>query len=129
MHIYIHYHLLKDGGGKIDDYQKIHEKMDCSKAYISHNGHRALTHHSMWIHEVMIAIFGYTIINSDNKNVSVKDICEIHILEDFGMKFIPTAQDYIENMEIKDWMNNALKDGPSSYKKIKENQMSKSLND
>lgn len=81
-------------GGKLEDYLDIHIKMDCSKAYISDNRHRALTHNSFWIHEVMIKIFGYTITNSDGKEVSVKDICEMHILEDFGMRFIPTAQDY-----------------------------------
>lgn len=105
--------------GKPEDYLKIHQKMDCSKAYISHNGHRALTHHSFWVHEVMIPLFGYVIKNSDGLDVSVKDICERHILEDFHMKFIPTAQDYLENMEVKEWMNNGIIDTPPSYKGIK----------
>lgn len=107
-------------GGKIEDYLDIHMKMDCSKAYVADNRHRALTHTNFWIHEVMIPIFGYTIKNSDGKDISVKDICEQHILEDFAMKFIPTAQDYIENMDFKDWMQNGIKDTPSSFKKIKE---------
>lgn len=107
-------------GGEISDYINIHIKMDCSKAYISDNRHRALTHNSFWIHEVMIPIFGYTITNSDGKVVSVKDICEIHVLEDFGMRFIPSAQDYLENMDFKDWMQNGIKDTPSSFKKLKE---------
>jgi hypothetical protein len=37
-------------------------------------------------------------------------------LEDFG-GFIPTPQDYIENMEWQDWMNNG-KGVPSSCKKL-----------
>ena len=113
-------------GGIPEDYLSIHMKMDCSKAYIADNRHRTLTHTNFWIHEVMIPIFGYTIKNSDNKEISVKDICERHILEDFGMKFIPTAQDYIENMEFKDWMQNGIKDYPSSFKKIKEKNESSS---
>ena len=105
-------------GGDPEDYLSIHIKMDCSKAYISSNLHRALTHHSFWIHEVMIPIFGYTITNSDGRVVSVKDICEEHILEDFGMKFIPTAQDYLENMEFQDWMQNGVRGVPSSFRKL-----------
>lgn len=53
-----------------------------------------------------------------SKNVSVRDVCEQHILEDFGNKFIPTAQDYLEHMEFQDWMNNAVKGAPSSHKKL-----------
>ena len=107
-------------GGQPDDYLTIHIKMDCSKAYFPSNVHRALTHHSFWIHEVMIPLFGYTIKNSDEKDVCVKDICEQHLLEDFGMKFIPTAQDYLENMEFKDWMQNGIKGHPSSFEKISQ---------
>lgn len=110
-------------GGQLEDYLEIHVKMDCSKAYISSNLHRTLTHNSFWIHEVMIPIYGYTITNSDGKQISVKDICEQHILEDFGMRFIPTAQDYLENMEFKDWMQNGLSDVPASFVKIQEKKL------
>jgi cysteinyl-tRNA synthetase len=109
-------------GGKPEDYLAIHIKMDCSKAYFSSNIHRALTHHSFWIHEVMIPIFGYTFKNSDGNDICVKDVCEQHILEDFGMRFIPTAQDYLENMEFKDWMQNGIKDTPSSFSKLNNNK-------
>jgi hypothetical protein len=112
-------------GGVAEDYMEIHMKMDCSKAYISSNLHRALTHHSFWIHEVMIPIFGYVLTNSDGKDVAVKDICEVHILEDFMMKYVPTAQDYLEFMTLEDWMQNGIKGVPSSYKKILERQQQK----
>jgi hypothetical protein len=72
------------------------------------------------IEHSLIQTFGYTFKNSDGKDICVKDICEQHILEDFGMRFIPTAQDYLENMEFKDWMQNGIKDIPSSYVKLKE---------
>ena len=110
-------------GGKPEDYLTIHIKMDCSKAYFPSNVHRALTHHSFWIHEVMIPIFGYTFKNSDGKDICVKDVCEQHILEDFGMRFIPTAQDYLENMEFKDWMQNGMKDTPSSFSKLNNKKL------
>lgn len=65
---------------------------------------------------------GTCIKNSDGKQVSVRDVAEQHILEDYGMKFIPTAQDYIENMEFQDWMNNGRSGCPSSYKRIEKNK-------
>lgn len=107
-------------GGEIEDYLNIHIKMDCSKAYFPSNLHRALTHHSFWIHEVMLPLFGYMIKNSQGKEVSVKDICEQHLLEDFGGRFIPTAQDYLENMEFQDWMQNGIQGQPPSFRKISE---------
>ena len=107
-------------GGKPEDYMPIHKKMDCSKAIIPDNRHRLLTHNMFWVNEVMIPIFGDVIVNSDGKNVSVKDICEQHILEDFSMRFIPTPQDYFEEMPLADWMNNGLGAPPSSAKKIIE---------
>lgn len=107
-------------GGVPDDYLTLHIKMDCSKAYVADNRHRALTHTNFWIHEVMIPIFGYTIKNSEGKDICVKDVCEQHVLEDFGMKFIPTAQDYLEHMKFEDWMQNGVKGCPSSFKLIQE---------
>lgn len=62
-----------------------------------------------------------TITNSDGKEVSVRDIGESHCLEDFGGKFIPSAQDYIDKMDLTDWMNNgAGNDMPNSYKKLEK---------
>ncbi len=107
---------VKRFGGNINDYIVIHEKMDCPKAWISDNRHRVLTHTMFWIKEVMLPIFGSYIINSDNKKVSVKDICEYHILEDYKMKFIPTPQDFLQEMEIKDWMQNGNGICPSAEK-------------
>jgi hypothetical protein len=53
---------------------------------------------------------GVQILNSDNEKIHVRDIVEQHILEDFRGKFIPTINDYINNMNLKNWMNNALGD-------------------
>ena len=38
------------------------------------------------------------------------------------MKFIPTPQDFIENMDFQDWMQNGLKGTPSSFKKLSEKE-------
>jgi len=107
---------VKRWGGVIEDYLNIHNKMDCSKGVIADNRHRVLTHTMFWVKEVMEPIFGLFITNSDGKKVSVKDICEQHILEDYKMKFIPTPQDFIENMEFKEWMQNGKGQVPNSCK-------------
>jgi hypothetical protein len=57
------------------------------------------------------------------KKVSVRDIGESHVLVDFGNKFIPTLQDYFENMEFMDWMQNG-KGHPPSHAKIYEKRFS-----
>lgn len=121
---------VKKWGGEPEDYLPLHEKMDCSKAYFASNVHRALTHHTFWVKEVMVPIFGYMYKRpSDGKLVCTKDICELHILEDFGMKFIPTAQDYLENLEFKDWMQNGMKSHPSSFNKVLERKINLTIND
>jgi hypothetical protein len=84
----------------------LHAKMDCSKGYFPDNRHRVLTHTMFWIQEVMIPLFGHTRTNSDGKRYSVKDVCEQHILEDYRQKFIPTPQDFIQEMDFKEWMQN-----------------------
>ncbi|HSE99761.1 MAG TPA: hypothetical protein VLA48_02605 [Nitrososphaeraceae archaeon] len=113
-----HIHAIssaKKFGGVMEDYMSIHAKMDCSKGYFPDNRHRVLTHTMFWVKEVMIPLFGEIITNSDDKIVSVKDVCEQHILEDYRQKFIPTPQDFIENMEFKTWMQNG-RGVPSSSK-------------
>ena len=111
----------KRWGGKLEDYLAIHEKMDCSKGYFPSNAHRAATHHMFWVMEVMVPLFGNYITNSDGRKVSVKDICERHILEDFRMRFIPSLQDYLEHLSFQPWMNNGVSGSPSAHKKVLSN--------
>lgn len=122
----------KKFGGTPEEYMKIHEKMDCSKAYMPDNRHRVLTHTMFWIKEVMIPLFGSTLQVSTGKKISVKDICERHILEDFQQKFIPTPQDYIESMEMEGWMQNGNGLPPSArklYKNKKQRDYKKDIKD
>ena len=112
-------------GGVPEDYIDIHNLMDSSKSTIGDNRHRCLTHNTWFIGAggPLEMIFGCVMTNSDNKNVSVRDVAEQHILEDFGMRFIPTAQDYLQEMEFKQWMNNG-KSVPPSHSKLKSNTSS-----
>lgn len=114
----------KKYGGTPEDYLDIHVLMDTSKGTIADNRHRALTHNSWFIMEIIPRIFGETMKNSDGKTFSVRDIAEQHILEDFGNRFIPSAQDYLAEMEFKDWMQNGH-GHPPSFAKIAEHKKTK----
>lgn len=114
-------------GGKADDYFPIHDLLDKSKGAIADNRHRALTHTSWFLSTILELIhmpekgwLGPKLIRpSDGKEISVREIAEQHILEDFKGEFIPTAQDYLAEMEMHHWMNNgAYGDSPPSHKKL-----------
>jgi hypothetical protein len=68
---------------------------------------------------VLERVFGINLTNSDGKQVSVREIGEQHCLEDFG-GVIPTAQDYLQEMEHKEWMGG--KGRPPSHRKIEKKQ-------
>tara|TARA_Y100001978_G_C23612025_1_gene394050 strand:+ start:18 stop:518 length:501 start_codon:yes stop_codon:yes gene_type:complete len=51
---------------------------------------------------------GTHIVNSAGRKVNVRDIAEQHISEDFRGKFFPTLNDYIAQMKLQPWMDNAL---------------------
>lgn len=101
-------------GGKPEDYLPIHEMMDSSKSAFPDTRHRALTHNSWFISTIIDRIFGSAIKNSDGKMVPVRDIAEQHVAEDFGDKFIPSAQDYLIFMEARPWMSNTGEYPPSA---------------
>jgi len=130
----------KKYGGKWEDYFPIHDFMDCSKGAMPDNRHRALTHNAWFIKFVLERVhFANSgpmcpdgsfpvIINSDGKPVSVREIGEQHILEDFRNKFIPSAEDYLGEMEMQPWMNNAMGgDVPNSFQKLHGSSMMKKL--
>lgn len=105
-------------GGVPEDYIEIHNLLDSSKGTIADSRHRALTHTAWFVGTILEKIFGVTITNSDQKKISVRDIGEQHVLEDFGGRFIPSAQDYLENMEVEEWMVAGRGKVPSSSAKL-----------
>lgn len=104
-------------GGVPEDYLDIHNLMDSSKATMADNRHRALTHNSWFIGTILEKIFGVTRKNSVGRTYSVRDIGEQHVLEDFRHKFIPSAQDYLQEIEFQDWMQNG-RGVPPSFQKL-----------
>lgn len=111
MNAYLHSEIsVKHRGGEIEDYYPIHTFIDSTKDICSDNRHRIL--HTMWgINNVVVPIFGHTIVNSSGKKVNVKDLCEQdHVLPDYRNKFIPTLSDFVEAIDEKqidtiEWKN------------------------
>jgi hypothetical protein len=93
-------------GGKVEDYLPIHELMDSSKAALGDKRHRAATHNSWFIHTILPKIFGSVLTNSDGVSVSITQIGEDHVTEDFGGKFIPTLEDFLMGLNLEPWMDN-----------------------
>ena len=101
-------------GGIPEDYVEVHNLMDSSKEVLSDNRHRVLTHNSWFVCNILERVFGVAIKNSEGKMVPVRSLGEQHVLEDFGGRFIPTAQDFLQSMVFEPWMNNG-KGVPPSY--------------
>jgi hypothetical protein len=108
----------KKYGGKPEDYLPIHNLMDSSKGTIADSRHRALTHNAWFVGTILEQVFGVTLTNSDGKIVSVRDIGEQHVLEDYRMRFIPSAQDFLQEMEVKEWMIAGRGEPPTSAKRL-----------
>ncbi len=97
---------VKKYGGKVSDYIEIHNFMDSSKSICGDNRHRIFTHNSWFISVVIERVFGCTLINSDGIEVSTRQVAEDHVREDFRNKFIPSGQDWIQNLPFEPWMEN-----------------------
>ena len=102
---------VKKYKGVVEDYLPIHDFLDSSKAHFADMRHRTLLHSSFGCY-LAEQVFGHNIKNSSGINVSVRDICEQHIIEDMGR--IPSVGDYLNNMQLQPWMG-----GPVSKKKVK----------
>lgn len=100
-------------GGIPEDYLDIHSIMDSSKAVTSLPTHRALTHNTWFISTILTKIFGEVFYRkSDNVAISTRDIGEQHVAEDYK-GFIPSASDFIDNLNMEDWMVNGKGKPPS----------------
>lgn len=88
-------------GGTPEDYLRIHEWFDESKAQVADFRHRCLRHHAKGIFQAE-RLFGVTIRNSDGQEVAVRYIGEQHVREDLGR--IPSFQDWIAELPVRPWM-------------------------
>jgi hypothetical protein len=88
-------------GGKVDDYLHLHNWMDSTKAHVPDLRHRMVLHNS-WGIFIGEQIFGTYFKNSDGKDVSVRDILELHVVDDLG--HIPTLEKCLSSMVAEPWM-------------------------
>lgn len=103
----------KKWGGHYTDYLPIHELLDSSKSVTSLPSHRILTHNTFFLSTILPRIFGEVFIRpSDGVEVSTRDIGEQHVSEDFH-GFIPSASDYLDQLNIVPWMMNGKGTPPS----------------
>lgn len=94
---------VRKWGGKIEDYQAIHDWIDASKIAYCNFRHRALRHHSFGVFEAE-QVFGKTITNSDGRIVPVRYIAERHIQEDCG-GIVPSLSDWLSRIPAETWMS------------------------
>lgn len=97
---------VKRYGGVVEDYLPIHNFIDSSKSCVPDVRHRAILHSSFGCFLAEQAIGTY-IINSEGKQVSVRDIAEDHVQEDLG--FIPTMEKWISKIPLESWMGGGFK--------------------
>ena len=97
---------VKQHGGCVEDYMAIHDFIDSSKSNVPDIRHRAMLH-SAWGIYIVERVFGSVIRNSEGKELSTRDIAEEHVIQDLG--FIPTMQDWLEEMKIESWMSGSKK--------------------
>lgn len=88
-------------GGVPDDYIAVHEWIDQFKKLVGDITHRQYLHNTAgpWMAQ---EVFGRTITNSDGKQISVRDICENHVVEDLG--WLPSPADWSACLTCKVWM-------------------------
>ena len=107
---------VKKFKGKSEDYMAIHDFIDSTKAALPDVRHRAILHSAFGCFMVE-QVFGTTFINSDGYEVSTRDVAEEHILEDLG--FIPTIEQWLTELPIRDWMSGTRKRASTKVKHIK----------
>jgi len=93
----------KRWGGVLEDYLSIHEFIDSTKVLCADNRHRVL--HTHWaLDNIILPLFGRTMVNSDKKIVPIKEMVERdHLLPDYRNQFIPTLNDFVIAIEDADF--------------------------
>lgn len=93
-------------GGVPEDYLRVHQFFDSTKAHVPDNRHRLILHNSFGI-AVAEQVFGLAITNTAGCRVFVREIGQQHVLEDLGT--IPTLADCLQEVPIRPWMAGAHK--------------------
>lgn len=84
-------------GGRPDEYLKIHNWIDQTKAHVPDARHRLILHNSFGIY-LCEQQFGVYITLENGRDVSVRDVAEQHVLDDLG--FIPTLVEILDKAQL-----------------------------
>lgn len=90
-------------GGNFQEYLPIHEWFDATKESFCDFRHRALRHHAEGIFEAQ-RVFGPYIVNSEGKEVPVRNVATDHVRQDCG-GIIPSVADWLRRIEPASWMS------------------------
>lgn len=91
-------------GGIVENYMPVHTLLDQTGVVLylgSTVKARALLHHSLGCFLAERA-FGTNLTTSHGRQVSVRDVCERHIIKDVG--YIPTVHDWLTHMPMLHWL-------------------------
>lgn len=108
-------------GGKVEDYMAIHEFFDQTKAHVADMRHRVILHNSFGIY-LCQQVFGHFFVNSDGREVSVRDVGEQHVIEDLGT--IPSLDRCFQELPISPWLGGPVR----KHKTIDLGQIKRDLN-
>jgi len=84
-------------GGTEEEYMPIHDFLDQSKTSMGDVRHRAALHHTLGC-RIAEQRFGVMLKLSTGREVPVRDIAELHIIEDLG--WLPSIQDYFKCISL-----------------------------
>lgn len=116
MKAYLHGKIhAKKYGGVPTDYADIDDFIDSSKQAVADVRHRAILHSAFGCF-IVEQMFGRVRVNSDGREYSPRDVAEDHILQDLG--FIPSMEQYLNNMTVQPWMSGTEKKNTRSDRKF-----------
>ena len=99
-------------GGTVEDYMKIHEWFDQTKAHVADVRHRAILHNAFGIY-LCQQVFGTHFTNSAGRDVSVRDVGEQHVLEDLGT--IPSLDKCFAEFTIPKWLGGQIRGKKTTF--------------
>jgi len=88
-------------GGKVEDYFFLHNWMDSTKGYVPDLRHRMILHNA-WGIMLGEQVHGVYFANSDGRDISVRDVLELHVVDDLG--HIPTLDKCMASLVAEPWM-------------------------
>jgi len=94
-------------GGKMADYMPYYNLLNSLNK--EHKYSRLVMLNTWFAYTIMPKIFEYNVTNSVGKSIDIVDLTMLFISNQFQNKFVPTPQDYLKNVSVKQFMCNGVK--------------------